>query len=59
MYVQVYMQQAMEAKVAKAKAEGLAFLAENKTKAGVIETPSGLQYKVVTGTGKKPTATIR
>lgn len=57
MYVQVYMQQAMEAKVAKAKAAGLAFLAENKTKPGVIETASGLQYKVVnTGSGKKPTA---
>ncbi|HRG07646.1 MAG TPA: FKBP-type peptidyl-prolyl cis-trans isomerase N-terminal domain-containing protein, partial [Cyclobacteriaceae bacterium] len=38
MYVQVYMQQAMEAKVAKAKAAGVAFLAENKTKPGVIET---------------------
>ncbi|HMR55715.1 MAG TPA: FKBP-type peptidyl-prolyl cis-trans isomerase [Cyclobacteriaceae bacterium] len=58
MFVQVYMQQAMEAKIAKAKAEGLAFLAENKTKAGVTETPSGLQYKVISpGTGKKATAT--
>lgn len=39
-----------------AKAEK--FLAENKTKPGVMTTPSGLQYKVVTeGTGKKPTAT--
>lgn len=60
MFVQVYMQQAMEAKVAKVKAEGVAFLAENKTKAGVIETASGLQYKVVSsGTGKKPNATDR
>lgn len=58
MFVQVYMQQAMEAKVQKAKAEGLAYLADNKTKAGVTETPSGLQYKIVSsGTGKKPTAT--
>lgn len=33
------------------------FLAENKTKPGVMTTPSGLQYKVVKeGTGKKPTA---
>lgn len=46
MYVQVYMQQAMEAKVAKAKAAGVAFLAVNKTKPGVIETASGLQYKI-------------
>lgn len=36
---------------------GKAFLAENKTKAGVIETPSGLQYSVITeGNGAKPTS---
>ncbi|MDR0743439.1 MAG: FKBP-type peptidyl-prolyl cis-trans isomerase [Tannerella sp.] len=39
------------------KAEGDKFLAENKTKSGVITTPSGLQYKVITeGTGPKPAA---
>ena len=39
------------------KKEGDAFLAENKTKAGVVTLPSGLQYKVlVEGTGPKPTA---
>jgi len=39
------------------KAEGEAFLAENKTKEGVMETESGLQYKVVEeGTGASPTA---
>ncbi len=39
-----------------AKAKGEAFLAENKKKPGVMTTPSGLQYKVVTeGKGKKPT----
>ncbi|GIL22872.1 MAG: peptidyl-prolyl cis-trans isomerase [Bacteroidota bacterium] len=60
MFVQVYMQQAMEAKIEKAKATGLAFLAENKTKPGVTETASGLQYKIITsGTGKKPTANDR
>jgi FKBP-type peptidyl-prolyl cis-trans isomerase FklB len=33
------------------------YLAKNKTEEGVIETPSGLQYKVLTlGTGNKPTA---
>ena len=37
------------------KAEGDKFLAENKTKSGVITTESGLQYKVLTeGTGAKP-----
>lgn len=36
---------------------GEAFLAENKTKEGVIETESGLQYKVIRmGDGQKPTA---
>ncbi len=35
--------------------EGEKFLAENKRKDGVVELPSGLQYKVVkVGTGKKP-----
>jgi len=37
--------------------EGEAFLAENKTKAGVKVTASGLQYKVIKmGTGPKPRA---
>ena len=36
--------------------EGLKFLAENKKKQGVIELPSGLQYKVLTeGEGEIPT----
>lgn len=48
----------------KASAEnrkiGNAFLAENKTKTGVVTTPSGLQYLVEkAGTGAKPTATDR
>jgi len=39
------------------KKEGDAFLAENKTKPGVVALPSGLQYKILTeGTGPKPTA---
>ena len=39
------------------KKDGDAFLAENKTKAGVVTQPSGLQYKVLAeGTGPKPTA---
>jgi FKBP-type peptidyl-prolyl cis-trans isomerase FklB len=37
---------------------GEAFLAENKTKDGVVTLPSGLQYKILTeGTGPKPAAT--
>lgn len=39
------------------KAEGAAFLAENKTKEGVVALPSGLQYRILKeGTGPKPTA---
>jgi FKBP-type peptidyl-prolyl cis-trans isomerase FklB len=39
------------------KTEGAAFLAANKSKAGVVTLPSGLQYKIITaGTGPKPTA---
>jgi FKBP-type peptidyl-prolyl cis-trans isomerase len=39
------------------KKKGEAFLAENKTKPGVIALPSGLQYKILKeGTGPKPTA---
>jgi FKBP-type peptidyl-prolyl cis-trans isomerase FklB len=39
------------------KKDGDAFLAENKTKAGVVTLPSGLQYKILSeGTGPKPTA---
>jgi FKBP-type peptidyl-prolyl cis-trans isomerase FklB len=39
------------------KKTGDAFLAENKTKEGVVTLPSGLQYKIlVAGTGPKPTA---
>ena len=42
----------------KNKKEGEAFLAQNKTKEGVKNLPSGLQYKVIkAGTGKKPKAT--
>lgn len=44
------------AKAEQAQKEGEAFLAENKTKEGVVALPSGLQYKVLKqGTGEKPT----
>ncbi len=55
---QMMMQKKQNSMVDEEKAKGAAFLAENKTKEGVIETASGLQYKVVKmGTGAKPTAT--
>ena len=39
------------------KKSGDAFLADNKTKDGVVTLPSGLEYKILTpGTGPKPTA---
>lgn len=41
-----------------ALAKGAAFLTDNKTKEGVVELPSGLQYKVLKpATGRKPLAT--
>ncbi len=47
---------AQEAGATNRKA-GEAFLAENKTKEGVVTLPSGLQYKILTaGTGPTPTA---
>jgi len=40
------------------KKEGDAFLAENKTKEGVVALPSGLQYKILkAGDGEKPKPT--
>ena len=59
-------QQEMMAKQMKArqalaesnKVAGAAFLADNKTKPGVVTLPSGLQYQVITaGTGAIPAAT--
>ena len=47
----------MQSPATKNKATGDAFLAANKTKAGVVTLPDGLQYKIITpGTGPKPTA---
>lgn len=52
-------QMAMAAeKGAQAQKDGEKFLAENKTKEGVVTLPSGLQYKILkAGTGEKPAAT--
>ncbi len=51
-------QQAEAAERGKAaKSEGEAFLAENKKRAGVVTTPSGLQYEIVKeGNGRQPKA---
>ncbi len=39
------------------KKEGETYLAENKTREGVVSLPSGLQYKIIKeGGGRKPTA---
>lgn len=39
---------------------GQDFLAQNKTRPGVVETPSGLQYEIITeGKGPKPGATSK
>ncbi len=52
------MQEQQNNAMAGEKEKGAKFLAENKKQPGVIETPSGLQYKVVKmGDGPKPKAT--
>jgi FKBP-type peptidyl-prolyl cis-trans isomerase FklB len=52
-----YIEKVKADKVSENKRQGIAFLAENKTKPGVITTASGLQYIVLKeGTGPKPTA---
>jgi FKBP-type peptidyl-prolyl cis-trans isomerase len=51
-------QAAQMAEAAKAKEEGIKFLAENGKKKGVTTTKSGLQYEVIKeGSGPKPAAT--
>lgn len=50
------MQTARSAKASGAKKAGETYLAQNKSKAGVITLPSGLQYQVLKeGNGPKPT----
>ncbi len=56
---QTELQQKVEGKMADIAAENLAkgqkFLAENRSKEGVMETPTGLQYKVIeAGDGDSP-----
>jgi FKBP-type peptidyl-prolyl cis-trans isomerase FklB len=55
---EVHAAQEAKAKAASgpARKAGEAFLAENKSKEGVVTLPSGMQYKILTaGTGPKPT----
>jgi len=55
--VQSYMTGAHERRTAAMRSDGEKYLAENKTKPGVVTTASGLQYKILTpGKGKTPTA---
>jgi FKBP-type peptidyl-prolyl cis-trans isomerase FklB len=54
-YIQGYFQNESMKKGAANKAVGDKFLAENKTKAGVVTLPSGLQYSIMKeGNGAKP-----
>ncbi|MGP0019120.1 MAG: FKBP-type peptidyl-prolyl cis-trans isomerase [Candidatus Sulfotelmatobacter sp.] len=58
--LQTEVRAAQEAKAKEAsgpaRKAGEAFLAENKSKEGVVTLPSGMQYKILTaGTGPKPT----
>jgi FKBP-type peptidyl-prolyl cis-trans isomerase FklB len=56
--VQAKQQQRFQQVAAKNKQDGEAFLATNRTKAGIKSTASGLQYQVVrSGTGATPKAT--
>ena len=51
-----FMQKASQGEAKNNLEEGIKFLAENKEKVGVIELPSGLQYKVMEeGDGELPT----
>ncbi|PUZ30317.1 FKBP-type peptidyl-prolyl cis-trans isomerase FklB [Chitinophaga costaii] len=56
MSISNYLQQLKGEKAKKNKEAGEKFLAENKTKPGVVTLPSGLEYQILKeGTGAKPT----
>ena len=58
MIFQTAYQAMMESKEVEAMQEGIEFLAENSKKPGIVITPSGLQYEVITeASGPKPDAT--
>ncbi|MDR2414542.1 MAG: FKBP-type peptidyl-prolyl cis-trans isomerase [Odoribacteraceae bacterium] len=53
--LQQYFAKLQEGKGKAAREKGQLFLQENKTKEGVVELPSGLQYKIITaGKGTTP-----
>lgn len=55
MFLNAYFAELRDKKSQENVEKGQQFLAENKNKPGVIETESGLQYKVIEeGTGKSP-----
>ena len=57
-YFGTYIAKIQEIETEKAKQEGIVFLAENKTKEGIITTKSGLQYQIIVAAeGAKPIAT--
>lgn len=54
--IQAYLEKERVKQFESVKSAGEAFLAANKSKEGVVELPSGLQYKVIKeGSGAKPT----
>jgi FKBP-type peptidyl-prolyl cis-trans isomerase len=56
MFLTAYFTELRNKEAEKNKEEGQAWLAENRSRPGVVETESGLQYKVIEeGTGKSPT----
>ncbi|MGD2034452.1 MAG: FKBP-type peptidyl-prolyl cis-trans isomerase [Bacteroidales bacterium] len=60
MFLNAYFTHLREEKGEKNMEESEAFLTDNKEKEGVVETESGLQYKIIQeGTGKSPKATDR
>ena len=58
MFIQSYMQKAMNKIANENLAAGQAFLEKNKTREGVVTLPSGLQYEIIkAGDGPKPLGT--
>mgnify|MGYP001298270886 FL=1 len=56
--IKTYLEEANTAAYGEIKAQGIAFLEENKNKEGVLSTETGLQYEIIKeGTGDKAGAT--
>ena len=52
--IQTYLEEANTAAYGEIKAQGIAFLEENKNKEGILSTESGLQYEIIEeGKGEK------